>query len=42
MTKKLEEATRKMMGKLLFTMKNEVDIDLAADCYDALAKAARG
>jgi glutamyl-tRNA reductase len=41
-TKKLEEATRKMMGKLLFTMKNEVDIDLAADCYDALAKAARG
>lgn len=41
-TKKLEEATRKMMGKLLFTMKNEVDIDLAADCYSALAKAARG
>ena len=40
--KKLEEATRKMMGKLLFTMKNEVDIDLAADCYGALAKAARG
>lgn len=41
-TKKLEEATKKMMGKLLFTMKNEVDIDLAADCYSALAKAARG
>lgn len=41
-TKKLEEATKKMMGKLLFKMKNEVDIDLAADCYGALAKAVRG
>jgi len=41
-TKRLEEATKKMMGKLLFTMKKEVGINLAVDCYGALAKAARG
>ena len=39
---KIKEAARNMVGKLLFTMKEKVDSDMAKNCYTALAKAARG
>ena len=38
---RLCEASRRMMNKLLFTLKERVDMDMAKDCYRALAKAAR-
>ncbi|MEG1602185.1 MAG: hypothetical protein RR340_01070 [Cloacibacillus sp.] len=38
---KVRAASRKMMNKLLFTLKERVDIDMAKECYHALAKAAQ-
>lgn len=38
----VREASRNMIDKLLFSLKEKVDIDMAKTCYSALAKAARG
>lgn len=38
---RVSEASRRMMNKLLFTLKERVDIDMAKECYCALAKAAQ-
>ena len=31
-----------MINKLLFSLKEKVDMDMAKNCYSALAKAAKG
>ena len=38
----VREASRNMINKLLFSLKEKVDMDMAKNCYSALAKAARG
>ncbi len=38
----VREASRNMINKLLFSLKEKVDIEMAKNCYSALAKAARG
>ncbi len=38
---RVKAATRSMMNKLLFSLKERVDIDMAKECYCALAKAAQ-
>lgn len=38
----VREASRNMMDKLLFSLKDKVDIEMATKCYRALAEAARG
>lgn len=37
----VREASRNMINKLLFSLKEKVDMDMAKTCYSALAKAAR-
>ena len=36
-----KEASRNMISKLLFSLKEKVDMDMVLNCYGALAKAAR-
>lgn len=38
---RVKAASRSMMNKLLFSLKERVDIDMAKECYCALAKAAQ-
>ena len=38
----VREASRNMINKLLFSLKEKVDMDMAKNCYSALAKAAKG
>ncbi|MCD7876311.1 MAG: hypothetical protein LUB57_03000 [Cloacibacillus porcorum] len=38
---RVRAASRSMMNKLLFSLKERVDIDMAKECYCALAKAAQ-
>ncbi|MCR5335836.1 MAG: hypothetical protein K6E42_04710 [Synergistes sp.] len=40
-TQRVKEASRAVMGKLLFSLKKGVDMDMAKTCYLALAKAVR-
>ena len=38
----IQGAARNMIHKLLFTMKEKVGLEMAKNCYSALAEAARG
>ena len=40
--REIQGAARNMINKLLFTMKEKVGLEMAKNCYSALAKAARG